>query len=103
MAVTDPALPSTRVGTKTPSAQASEDTASNASAVTTRLAATPETRVTSFAPKLRSPLAADADGNHALGEVRVPPLIRPYEVEPLVLVGQIRSVHEHLGVLGELV
>jgi hypothetical protein len=50
-----------------------------------------------------SKLPADAEGEHALGEVRVPPLIGPYEVEPLVLVGQIGGIQIDLGVLAELV
>src|SRR5580704_13498497 len=102
MAVTDPAPPSTLVGAKVFSARASDDPASNASIAITRLADTPETRLTSASPH-RSKLPANTNGEHAFGEVRMSPLIRPHQVEPLVLVGQIGTVHKHLGILAELI
>src|SRR5580698_1319609 len=50
-----------------------------------------------------SPLPTDPEGEHAFGEVRVPELVRPNQVEAMILVGEIRAVQEHLEVLVDLV
>src|SRR6266700_5629057 len=110
MAVADPALPSTGVGAKAFSAPASEipATATIATMATratmARMVRRAGIRVTSAAlPTHGSPLPADAEGEHALGEGRVPRLVLPYKVVVLVLVGEVGAVHEHFEVLAELV
>src|SRR5690349_17536597 len=51
----------------------------------------------------RSPLPAHAELIYAFGEGRVRQLVVPYEVVPLVLVGEVAAVHEQFGVLADLV
>src|SRR6266700_8217708 len=109
MAVADPALPSTGVGAKAFSAPASEipATATIATMATratmARMVRRAGIRVTSAAlPTHGSPLPADAEGEHALGEGRVPRLVLPYKVVVLVLVGEVGAVHEHFEEFAEL-
>src|SRR5580692_1213150 len=103
MAIADPASPPTAVGPKAFSARASEVPARVASAASTRMVRRAVIRVTSTVPTHRSPLPANAEGEHAFGEVRMPHLVLPDQVVALVLVGEVGAVDEHFEVLAELV
>src|SRR5215472_16427873 len=103
MAVTDPASPSTGVGAKALSAQASDVPASAASAAINRTIGMPEILSRQPLPTSHSPLPADAELVHAFGVLRVRRLVRPYQVVALVLVGEVGAVDEQLGVLADLV